>query len=177
MESSKEQSQRQRPTVHLESKKEHHLESPEEWNYEDDDCDGYEDIDGIHSGSLSLQAVGIYEGDAYSFEQECTGTTERVEGHLSVSLSCTIDHSQELASLLLGGELEILTEADFVLEEQYSGNALFVSSGGDMEWDSMGSVSLSWSSLEDTGGNSINVYAVLDALYLDVQILGILYRE
>ena len=149
----------------------------ERWNYEDDDCDGYEDIDGVHAGNLSFQAVGIYEGTSYSFTQECTGNTERVEGHLSLLVQCEIDQQQTMADLLLGGTIEVTEEADFVLEESYSGSVFFNSTGGEMEWDASGTVALTWSGLEEDGGETINVYAVLDALYLDIQIMGVLHRQ
>jgi hypothetical protein len=154
-----------------------HPDAIEIWNYEDDNCDGYEDIDGIHAGELSLQAVGIYEGVSYYFEQQCTGEIERIEGHLSLVLMCIVDQQQEKANLLLGGTISVTKEADFVLEEEYYESILFSSVEGDMEWDASGDVGLVWSSLEDNGGDHINVLAVLDALYLDIQIIGVLDRQ
>ena len=147
------------------------------WNYEDDDCDGYEDIDGLHAGELSLQAVGIYEGVSYSFSQQCIGETSRIEGHLSLILTCTIDSQQQMADLLLGGTIIVSKEADFVLQEDFYDSVLFTSSGGEMEWDAQGDVGLVWSELEADAGERINVLAVLDALYLDIQISGVLYRQ
>ena len=147
------------------------------WNFEDDDCDGYEDIDGRHSGTVALDAVGIYNGSAYDFSQECEVQIERVEGHLSMVITCTIDQTQPYASMLLGGQIVILSEADFVLSSGYYHDAQFVSTGGSLEWDAWGTVSLNWSDLELYGGDTINIYAVLDALYLDIQILGTAHRQ
>ena len=154
-----------------------HPNASEVWNYEDDDCDGYEDIDGIHSGDLSLQAVGIYEGVSYSFSQQCSGETSRIEGHLSLVLTCIVDQQQQMADLLLGGTIVVSKEADFVLQEDFYETVLFTSTGGEMEWDAQGDVGLVWSGLEEDGGERINVLAILDALYLDIQITGVLYRQ
>ena len=149
----------------------------EVWNYEDDDCDGFEDLDGVHEGSLHLQAVGIFEGTAYSFEQQCEVETTREKGHLVLLASCEIDQTQPMASVLLGGVLQVSTEENFVNEEGFEGTALFVSTGGDLEWDSQGTSRLQWSSLERDGGDEISIQLQLDALFLQIEMVGSIYRQ
>ena len=163
-----------------------HPNALEIWNFEDDNCDGFEDVDGMHSGTLTLAAEGIYEGTAYPYSQTCTGTSNRSTGHLSLEITCSIDHSQELAEQMLGGILTVLTEADFVNEMSFDGDALFtstdgvnISTGESFGWDSQGEISLDWRPLEQNSGNEIQVEANLEPWtgYLDIEINGTLYRQ
>ena len=83
-----------------------------------------------------------------------------------------------------GGIVGYITEAGTPLGNEFAAipkdfyeSVLFTSFGGEMEWDAQGDVGLVWSDLVDDGGERINVLAVLDALYLDIQITGVLYRQ
>ena len=154
-----------------------HPDAEEIWNQEDDDCDGYVDIDGQHRGWLHLQATGIFEGQAYHFTQECTGVIHRENGTVEMNLLCEIDQTQEKASLLLGGVLSVFAKENFVFEESAVSQAEFASVDGEMEWHAFGETSWQWSSWDSDKGNQIQVNAILDAIYLDIQISGNLDRE
>ena len=149
----------------------------EVWNYEDDDCDGFEDLDGVHSGLIDLQAVAIFEGTSYFFEQQCDVQSSRDKGTLVLVADCDIDQTQTMASVLLGGHIEVRTEENFVNEEWFEGDALFVSTGGDLEWESQGISRLYWSSLEADGGDEISLQIDLDALFLQIEMTGSIYRQ
>ena len=154
-----------------------HPEAQEVWNYADDDCDGFEDVDGVHSGAVSFQAVAIFEGTSYSFEQQCDAQTNRDEGNLVLVVDCEVDQTQTMASVLLGGHLQVRTEENFVHDEWFEGPALFVSTGGDLEWDSQGISRLYWSSLETDGGDEISLQIELDALFLQIEMTGSIDRQ
>ena len=149
----------------------------EVWNYEDDDCDGYEDVDGLHFGSVHFQAVGIFEGTPYSFEQECDVQADRDNGRLSLVADCEIDQTQPLANVLLGEHIQVRTEENFVNEESFEGPATFVSTGGETEWQSQGVSRLYWSSLETDGGDEIRLQIQLDALFLQIEMVGSIHRQ
>ena len=146
-------------------------------NDEDDDCDGYVDADGVHSGMLTLEAVAIYQGQAYTFEQTCTGTVERVIGQVEMKLQCDIDHSQERADQLLGGIVKVDSTANFVFDYEGESMAIFTSTDGETEWDANGSVSWNWSSWETDKSDELDVQVRLDALHLDIWINGTFVRE
>ena len=146
-------------------------------NDEDDDCDGYVDADGIHSGVLGMEAVAIYQGQPYSFEQTCTGTVERVVGQVAMSIQCDIDQSQERADQLLGGVITIESTANFVFTNTGESTSRFVSTGGETEWDANGSVTWNWSGWETDKSDELNVQVRLDALHLDIWLNGTLVRE
>lgn len=146
-------------------------------NEEDDDCDGYVDIDGIHTGILELDAVAIYQGTPYIFAQECLAEISRVEGQVQFLTHCEIDQSQDRANMLLGEEIVISGEENFVFTESCQMMVEFRSSGGEQEWTAQGSVSLNWSSFENNLGQEISTVVILDALYLDIDLEGVLTRQ
>lgn len=146
-------------------------------NDEDDDCDGYVDADGVHSGMLELEAVAIYQGEAYSFEQVCTGTVERARGQVAMELRCDIDQTQERADQLLGGIIQIESAENFVFDTQGASSAVFTSTGGETEWDANGSVTWGWSSWETDKSQELDVQVRLDALHLDIWLNGTFARE
>ena len=43
---------------------------PRFWNV-DDDCNGWVDQDGTHQGNATINTVGFYQGQAYSFSDSC----------------------------------------------------------------------------------------------------------
>jgi hypothetical protein len=152
-------------------------EAEEILNDEDDDCDGFVDIDGIHTGILNLEAVAIYQGTPYFFEQTCEGEVSRIEGQVQILVHCQVDQTQERANMLLGEEIVISGSENFIFEETCQTMVQFSSSGGEMEWDTQGEVSLSWSSFEENLGQEISVAIFLDALYLDINLQGLLTRQ
>jgi len=151
--------------------------APEQLNDKDDDCDGYVDADGVHSGSLTLDATAVYQGQTYTFEQNCTGSIERVVGQVVMELSCAIDQSQERADQLLGETLVVRSQANFVFENEGSSNAEFVSTGGETEWDSSGTASWVWSTWESNQSADVDVQVRLDALHLDIWLTGTFQKE
>ena len=146
-------------------------------NEEDDDCDGFIDGDGVHSGRLNLEAVAIYQGQPYNFAQECTGELERIEGQVSMLVTCVVDQTQERADQLLGGVLTVDASAIFVFESTGESSAEFVSVGGETEWDANGTAQWSWSSWEEDKADTVNVQLQLDALHLDIWMTGVLSRD
>ena len=149
--------------------------APEIWNYEDDDCDGFEDIDGHHQGEVRLLASAIFEGETYGYDQQCSADLSRIEGELLLQLSCVIDPTQPRASLLLGGTIVATGEDSFARDEEWSGDLQFVSTGGEMEWDSVGEAQLRWSPLS-SGGDEVVLSGGLNAVFLNVSLNGTLYR-
>ena len=154
-----------------------HPEAEEILNDEDDDCDGFVDIDGIHTGTLNLEAVAIYQGTPYFFEQTCEAEVTRIEGQVQFLAHCQVDQAQERANMLLGEEIVISGSENFIFEDTCQTMVQFSSSGGEMEWDTQGEVSLSWSSFEESLGSEISTVVFMDALYLDINLHGLLTRQ
>jgi hypothetical protein len=143
----------------------------------DNDCDGNIDWDGVFSvGTLQLEAVGIYDAVPYFFTDACQGNVERERGLVFVELSCTVDQAQERANQLLGAELTVDSDGQFLDGRAWSDRAWIDSTGGPFDWDAQGDVEIQWSSLAENGGASLDVVFVLDALYLDLVISGELSR-
>ncbi len=149
----------------------------EELNNEDDDCDGYVDADGVHAGELNFEAVAIYQGQPYEFSQTCIGTLERVSGQVSLLVNCDIDQQQARANQLLGGTLTISADENFVFDDVGGGTALFVSTGGETEWDANGTTQWSWSTWAEDKSARVDVQVQLDALHLDIWMTGEWSRE
>ena len=146
-------------------------------NDDDDDCDGYVDADGVHSGTLTFEAVAIYQGQPFNFSQNCTGSIERIVGQVAMNLQCDIDQSQERANQLLGGTIQIDSAENFVFETQGTSSAVFTSTGGETEWDANGNVTWGWSNWETDKSAELDVQVRLDALHLDIWLTGTFLRE
>ncbi len=144
---------------------------------EDNDCDGWIDWDGIHDGSLVLTATAIYEGQPYPFNQSCSAITRRERSNLEIDIECQIDTSQEKAELLLGDKIVMKASDQGIQSTQWSGQMEIVSTGGAHEWDSVGGVSLQWSGLDNEDGSVITISGGLDAVSLDFNVSGELYRS
>ena len=147
-------------------------DADEIWDGKDNNCDGWIDIDGIHRGDLSLQATAIYEGNPYNFSQSCSGVVRRELTQASLEITCLIDQSQENANLLLGETIVIKADKMGLYGISWNDSAEIASSGGEMEWDSTGQVELSWSLLEEDGGNRVQIDFYLDSLSLAVYCDG-----
>ena len=154
---------------------EHPSRCPRDLEYEDDDCDGFEDIDGYHQGDVRMLLRAIFEGESYNFDQQCSADLSRIEGELLLQLTCAIDPIQPRASLLLGGTIVATGQDAFARDEEWSGELQFVSTGGEMEWDSIGEVELRWSPL-GAGGDEVVLSGGLNAVFLNVSLSGTLYR-
>ena len=134
----------------------------------DNDCDGYEDWDGIFSqGSISMHSQAIFEGSIYVFDDVCQGTIFRQNGQIEIDIICSIE-AQFLSDSLLGAEIHVQSEGIFVDGSTWTGDALFLSFGGEFEWNSMGEISLQWSDMRSNGAKEIDAQFVLDAIYLDI---------
>ena len=79
--------------------------------------------------------------------------------------------------MLLGEEIIISGSENFIFEDTCQTMVQFSSSGGEMEWDTQGEVSLSWSSFEESLGDEISTVVFMDALYLDINLQGLLTRQ
>ena len=144
----------------------------------DNDCDGFEDWDGLFEGTdLHLEAVGIYDGVPYSFENTCSAQVERIRGIIEAHVLCSIDQSQELANQLLGEELRIEASGQFPDENSWSDSGWVYSAGGPFDWDSRGEMQLTWSALQRNSGATLELIWVTDAIFLDLVITGLLERE
>ena len=146
-------------------------------NDEDDDCNGYVDADGVHSGTLTFEAVAIYQGQPFNFSQSCTGSIERIVGQVAMSLQCDIDQSQERADQLLGESIQIDSAENFVFDTHGTSSAVFTSTGGETEWDANGNVTWGWSNWETDKSAELDVQVRLDALHLDIWLNGTFLRE
>lgn len=142
------------------------------WNGVDDDCNGWVDQDGTHQGNATINTVGVYQGQAYSFSDSCEGEVQRLDGFADVELNCVVDTSQTQSLLLLGETLQITANATVFGEESWQGTGVIAGSGGDVDWDTQIELSLSWSSLEGDGGETIELTGVLDTFYLDGTLSG-----
>ncbi len=152
-------------------------EAQEEADGIDNDCDGAIDWDGFFTGeALQLEAVGIYDAVPYSFADVCRGTIERERGLVVVELSCSIDQDQERADQLLGVELKVDSDGQFLDGRAWSDRAWIYSTGGPFDWDAQGDIEVQWSSLAQDDGDTLELLFVLDALYLDLVISGELTR-
>lgn len=148
----------------------------ESLNDVDDDCDGYADGDGLFSGTLSMAATAIYQGQAYHFAQMCAGSIERDVGQVDMLVHCEIDQTQERAGQLLGGTLTIEAHEVFIFDQSGGGNAMFQSVEGEMEWDAQGVVAWQWSSWEENQSRTVGTNIQLDALHLDITLSGDLQK-
>ena len=146
-------------------------------NNEDDDCNGYIDADGIHEGTMELQAVAMYQGQPFYFTQTCEGVVERIVGQVEMNIICEIDQSQDRANQLLGGSITIVSSENFVFENTGSSRAMIESLGGEPEWDAFGEVTWYWSSWEEDTSAQVQTRVVLDALHLDIEVTGNLLRQ
>ena len=153
-----------------------HPDAEEILNNKDDDCDGFVDADGRHGGRLQFEAVAIYQGEPYAFTQVCDADILRVRGQVEMLLTCVIDQTQERADQLLGETLTVTANENFVFEDNGDTSAVFVSVGGETEWDATGVTNWTWSSWEDNQSNTLDVQVRLDALHLDIWINGTLQR-
>ena len=144
----------------------------------DNDCDGFEDWDGVFQGQdLHLEAVGIYDGVPYSFNNTCSARVERTRGLIEALLVCAVDQSQELANQLLGVELRIEASGQFPQENYWADSGWIYSTGGPFDWDSRGEMELSWSALQRNGGATLEMTWITDAIFLDLVVVGQLERE
>ena len=144
----------------------------------DNDCDGFEDWDGVFQGqNLYLEAVGIYDGVPYSFNNICSARVERIRGLIEAVLVCSIDQSPELANQLLGEQLEIEASGPFPQDNYWADSGWVYSTGGPFDWDSRGEMELSWSALRRNGGSTLDVFWTTDAIFLDLVVYGQLERE
>ena len=76
-----------------------------------------------------------------------------------------VDTSQTQSLLLLGETLQITANATVFGEESWQGTGVIAGSGGDVDWDTQIELSLSWSTLEGDGGETIELKGVLDTLF------------
>ena len=148
----------------------------EVWNGADDDCNGWVDQDGRHEGAATLNSVGVYQGQAYSFVDSCLGHVERLDGFASVELVCAIDTTQPQSLLLLGEQVHISAEATVFGDELWQGTGVIAGVGGDVDWDTSIELRLQWSALETDGGSGIQIDGALDTFYLDGALSGFLTR-
>lgn len=149
----------------------------ETWNGQDDDCNGWVDQDGRHAGTMGFQSVGIYQSQAYSFSDNCSGTLLRESGIAVLEVLCLIDTNQEQSLLLLGEQVRIYADATVFGDESWSGTGVIEGSGGDLEWDTTIELTLDWSSLEVDGGQQVTVQGQLDTFYLDGSLQGVFLRS
>ena len=142
----------------------------------DNDCDGYKDWDGIFDeGSIMIRSQAVYEGNFYDFDDTCNGSIFRESGQINISFSCFIVERQ-LSDSLLGAEIQITSQGNFVQGGVWQGEATFTSFGGEFEWDSVGEIELQWSDMIDDGARLVEIELELDAIYLDIVGSGTLHK-
>lgn len=151
-----------------------HPNAEEIFDYIDNNCDGIIDYDGRFSGSISMEAVAIYEGTPYSFSQSCSGVMVRERGATELEIICSIDTSQENADILLGQEIRIEGSSTTLHSPQWQDDWMVSSSDG---WDTPISSQALWSALEINLGERIEIEGGLDSFSLDMNITGALQRE
>ena len=94
------------------------------------------------------------------------GSVERIVGQVVMELQCEIDQSQDRADQLLGQSIEVESSANFVFENQGESSAVFVSTGGETEWDANGTANWTWSNWETDASDELEVQVRLDAFYI-----------
>jgi len=151
-----------------------HPDATEVLDYIDNNCDGVIDFDGVFSGVMTVEAVAIYEGNPYSFSQNCQAILDRDRGFANIATNCTIDLSQENADILLGEELFCDAETTALHEAQWQTQAVVRSSSG---WDTAASLVASWSDLADNQGEEVTIQVSLESFSLDLEMFGTLKRE
>ncbi len=143
-----------------------HPGAEEIWNGWDDDCDDSVDADGYYEGTQAVSAVAIYEGQAHAFTLDCPVAAVRVEGQISVLVSCTPDPADDWAQLLLGAELSISVSEDIGYATEWTGTSTISSTNG---WDTYGDGAITWPDLR-----SMTFDATLDAASLSLTSDGAL---
>jgi hypothetical protein len=124
-----------------------HPGASEVWNSTDDDCDGVTDADGDYTGTATVDATAIYEGNPYSWRVTCPTTLHRSDQSFRFGVICTSDPDDEKMVLLLGSTMEVHEVDNVVYEGDFSGAVRVSSSGG---WDADGTGALSWSGFSVT---------------------------
>lgn len=151
-----------------------HPNAEEIFDYIDNNCDGVIDFDGIFRGTIALSAVAIYEGNPYSFAQNCDVVLERDRGFADVMTTCLIDLTQENADILLGEELFCEAESTALHDSQWQTQAVVYSSSG---WDTDASLQAMWSPLSEDQGEEVTIQVELQSFSLNLEMLGTLKRE
>ena len=151
-----------------------HPNAEEVFDYIDNNCDGVIDFDGIFRGTIALSAVAIYEGDPYSFAQNCDVVLDRDRGFADIMTTCAIDLTQENADILLGEELFCEAESTALHDSQWQTQAIVRSSSG---WDTDASLQAVWSPLSDDQGEEVTIDVQLQSFSLNLQMTGTLKRE
>ena len=144
------------------------------FDYVDNNCDGIIDYDGSFTGTISMNATAIYEGNPYSFAQECTGILTRERGGIDAQIICAIDLSQENSDILLGNEITIGAQSTTLHDSSWQEDWMVASSDG---WDTPMTVIIQWSDLTVDLGEKIHIEGALDSFSLDMAIEGDLFRE
>ena len=149
-------------------------DAAEVFDHIDNNCDGIIDYDGRYSGTISMTATAIYEGNPYSFAQDCTAVIERERGVLDAQITCVIDLSQDKADVLLGSELTITAQSNTLHDDSWQEDWMVTSSDG---WDTPMGVVIQWSSLQVDLGEKITLEGQLDSFSLDMSVQGNLLRQ
>ena len=151
-----------------------HPNAEEIFDYIDNNCDGVIDFDGTFRGTIELGAVAIYEGNPYSFAQNCEVVLERDRGFADLMTTCLIDLSQENADILLGEEIFCEAESTALHDSQWQTQSVVRSSSG---WDTDASLQAVWSPLAENQGEEVSIQVVLQSFSLDLEMSGTLKRE
>ncbi len=116
--------------------------APEAWDGVDNDCDGRVDADGTYSGTLTLDATGVYQGTPHSFRLDCPLTVTRAGRALALEAACTTDPTDENAQRLLGPRLVVSVDEPRVEPTaRWSGTYVVRSDSG---WDTDGEGSIAF---------------------------------
>lgn len=151
-----------------------HPQAVEIFDHIDNNCDGIIDFDGSFAGMLEMSAVAIYEGTPYSFLQDCSGNLVRERGEALVLIECVVDQSQEKADILLGETLHLEAQTNILHEKTWEPQVGVTSSSG---WSTQANAEVSWSSLEDDLGSTIQVDIRFDTISLDMIVIGRMLRQ
>jgi hypothetical protein len=140
--------------------------APERWDGVDDDCDGRNDGDGHYEGSLSVEAVAVFEGQPYPFSLDCPMTLDRDGDLLFAEAVCSPDPGDPWAMLLLGDTLRFTFDEPPIEDDVYAGRMVILSSDG---WDTFAEGELNWVGFDD-----VAVSVALDSISLDLSAGGAL---
>ncbi|HJN75552.1 MAG TPA: putative metal-binding motif-containing protein [Myxococcota bacterium] len=135
----------------------------------DNDCDGVIDASGSYSGSFGIAARGWFEGDPHDLAYDCPMEMERELISADWVVTCTIPSGDEWGRLLLGETLTLIPEDPYLWElDRWDGDVIVTSSDG---WDTYGTGSLSWNTMEKA-----TLVVGLDTTWLDFTGSGKLKR-
>jgi len=133
----------------------------EVWDGVDNDCDGVVDGRGTFSGTMTVQASAIVEGQTQRRSVDCDVTFDRQTVIIAFEVVCDVPESDALARQLLGATTTVTPSDNVATDGTWSGQTVVASSDG---WQATGTGAATWTS--DLDGVQLSIDLVSASLRL-----------